>query len=250
MNTKRSMTLVEHLTELRRRLIWILVILVLTMIIGLAAAKPIILFLKSVRPASGIELHALSPWDTIRIYLHVSFILALVVSLPFMLYQIWAFLKPGLKPHEQKAAVTYIPFAFLLFLAGLAFGYFVVFPFAFYFTTTVTESLQITETYGIAQYFSFMFNIMLPLAVLFELPVVVMFLTRLRVLNPKRLAKMRRYAYLLLVILGAMFTPPDAISAIIVSLPMILLYEFSVMLSGKVYRKQLEQDIEWEKEFG
>jgi sec-independent protein translocase protein TatC len=95
-----------------------------------------------------------------------------------------------------------------------------------------------------------MFNILLPIALLFELPVVVMFLTRLRLVNPKRLRKLRRYAYMALVILSTIVTPPDAISAIIVAIPLILLYEISVLLSGVVYRKQLAKDRIWEAEYG
>jgi len=104
--------------------------------------------------------------------------------------------------------------------------------------------------YGAAQYFTFMFNIILPLAIVFEMPIVVMFLTKIRLLNPKRLHKFRRYAYMLLVILATVITPPDAISAILVALPLIVLYEFSVFMSGFIYRKQLAKDAEWEREFG
>ena len=94
-----------------------------------------------------------------------------------------------------------------------------------------------------------MFNIVIPISLLFELPVVVMFLTRLRILNPLRLRKMRRFAYLLLVIIGTMITPPDFISDILVALPLILLYEFSVMMSSVIYRKQLAKDQEWEERY-
>lgn len=237
MSANKQMTIVEHLSELRRRFIWVLVVLFFMMVIGLVAARPIILFMKSAAPVANIEWNVFSPWDTLRIYINVSFLVALVISLPFTLYQIWAFMVPGLKPRERKAALIYIPFAFVLYVAGLLFAYFLVFPMAFYFTTTLTHSLDLTETYGIAQYFSFMFNILLPIGLLFELPVVVMFLTRIGILNPVLLTKMRRYAYFLLVVIATMITPPDIISPIIVSLPMILLYEFSVYLARRVYRK-------------
>jgi len=183
-------------------------------------------------------------------YMSFALVVGLIVTLPFSLYQLWAFLKPGLRPEEQKASLIFIPFAFLLFLLGLAFGYFVVFQMAFLFTSGIAGKLELKETYGIAQYFSFMFNILIPIALVFELPIVVMFLTKLRILNPKRLHKIRRYAYMILVVIAAVITPPDAISAIIVAIPMIVLYEFSVMLSGVIYRKQLLQDQTWEKEFG
>ncbi|RKN82277.1 twin-arginine translocase subunit TatC [Paenibacillus ginsengarvi] len=239
-------SLVEHLTELRKRLIWIVAVLVVAMIGGFFAAKPIIVYLMHSEPASSIiTLNTFSPWDAIRLYMQFSFAIGLVVTLPFTLTQLWLFVRPGLLDHEKKATLRYIPGAVLLFLLGLSFAYFVIFPMAFYFTSNVTQSLSLTETYGAAQYFSFMFNILLPMALLFELPVVVMFLTKLRILNPSRLQKLRRYAYLVLVVIATVVTPPDFISDILVAIPMILLYEVSIMLSARIYKKQLEMDKQW-----
>jgi sec-independent protein translocase protein TatC len=245
-----AMSLVEHLGELRKRIFWIVLVLVLGIIGGFIVAKPILIYLQKASPLVIATWNAFSPWDTLRVYMQVSFILALIVTGPVALYHLWSFVKPGLRKEEQKATLSYIPFSVLLFLSGLAFAYFIVFPLAFKFASGLTKSLNITETYGITQYFSFMFNILLPIALLFELPIVVMFLTRLRLLNPKRLRKLRRYAYLALVILSSMVTPPDALSAIIVAIPLIILYEISVLLSIVVYRKQLAKDHVWEAEFG
>lgn len=244
------MTLVEHLGELRKRIIWVLVSFTLALIIGLVCAKIIIDYLKHVPPANTIEWNVFSPWDAIRMYMNFAFMIALVISLPVVLFHIWAFVKPGLREEEQRASLMYIPFAFILFIAGIAFGYFIVFPMAFFFTSTLTQSLDLTETYGISQYFSFMFNILIPLSIIFELPIVVMFLTKLRILNPKKLHKMRKISYMLLVILSTLVTPPDAISAIVVAVPMILLYELSVLLSRIVYRKQLAREAELDAEYG
>lgn len=245
MNKDQEMDLVEHLTELRKRIIWILLVFSVTFVVGFVLARPILFYLKTTEPAAGLSWHVFSPWEPLRIYLNVAFIFGLVLSLPFILYQIWAFVKPGLKPVERKAAVIYIPFAFILCLAGLSFAYFVVFPAAFRFTMIISDSLQLTETIGGWQYFAFMFNILIPLSLLFELPIVVMFLTKLRLVNPILLHKVRRIAYLILVILSTMVTPPDLVSAIIVAVPMILLYELSVALSRIVYRKQLRQEEKW-----
>ncbi|NOU92946.1 twin-arginine translocase subunit TatC [Paenibacillus sp. LMG 31456] len=250
MDMDDAMSLVEHLGELRKRIIWIIVVLIIGMVIGLIFAQPLITYLKQVPPADGISWNVFSPWDAIRMYMNFALVTGLIVTLPFALYQIWSFLKPGLRIEEQKASLMFVPFAFLLFLIGLAFAYFVVFKMAFLFTSSITEKLSLQETYGISQYFTFMFNILIPISLLFELPIVIMFLTKLRILNPKRLHTLRRYAYLLLVIVASMITPPDAVSAIVVSVPMILLYEFSVLLSGVVYRKQLLKDKAWEEEFG
>ncbi|WP_127579983.1 twin-arginine translocase subunit TatC [Paenibacillus koleovorans] len=245
-------SLVDHLTELRKRIIWVLTVLVLTMIGGFFAAKPLILYLVSVEPAASMNmpLNTFSPWDAIRIFMQFAFAVGLCVSLPFALFQFWLFVKPGLTEVEHTAALRYIPGSVLLFLMGFSFGYFIVFPMAFYFTSEVTKSLGLTETYGIAQYFTFMFNIVLPMSVLFELPVVVMFLTKIRVLNPIRLKKIRKFAYMILVVVATFVTPPDFISDILVAIPLIILYEVSVLLSGVIYRKQLEQKRKWEEEYG
>lgn len=246
---ENTASLVEHLTELRKRLIWVIVVLVLAMIGGFFLAKSLLLYLMHTEPASSIvTLNTFSPWDAIRLYMQFAFAIGLTVTMPFALLQIWLFVKPGLMEYEQKATLRYIPGAVFLFLLGLSFAYFIIFPMAFYFTSTVTKSLGLTETYGAAQYFTFMFNILLPMALLFELPVVVMFLTKIRILNPTRLKKMRRYAYLLLVVVATLVTPPDIISDILVAIPMILLYEISIYLSGRVYKKQLEREEQWKAE--
>ncbi|WJH35172.1 twin-arginine translocase subunit TatC [Paenibacillus aurantius] len=245
-----QMSLVDHLGELRRRIMWVAAVLVVTMVAGFFIAVPALDYLKSIPPATGISWHALAPGDGIRVYFQFAFLFAVAVTLPFTLYHLWAFVKPGLREEEQKATIKYIPFSVLLFLAGFSFAYFVVFRLALAFTTSLNERMSLIETYGITQYFTFMFNILLPVSLVFELPVVVMFLTKLRVLNPIRLRKLRRYSYLILVILSTLIAPPDLLSNLLIVLPLIILYEISVVLSGRIYRRQLEQDREWEEEYG
>ena len=240
MSKNETMSLIDHIGELRKRIIWVIAVLAATMIGGLFAAKPVLEYLKNVEPAKGIAWNAFSPWDAIGSWMQVAFVISLAVSLPFALFQFWLFVKPGLHLTEQTAAGQYIPVAFLFLVLGLAFAYFIVFPMAFSFASTVTRSLDLEETYGIAQYFSFMFNILIPMSLLFELPIIIMFLTKIRVLNPKRLGKMRRYAYVVLVIIATVVTPPDLISDLLVAIPLIILYEISVLLSQRVYRKQQE----------
>lgn len=249
MPKKQDMTLVDHLGELRKRIIYVLIVLVLAMIGGFFAADPIYNYLRSVEPANGIAMHAFSLWDGISIYMKFAFIIGLIVALPFAFYQLWAFVKPGLRKEEQSATLRYIPGALLLFLLGLAFAYYVVFPMAVYFTTNVAKHMELTETYGMAQYFAFMFNILIPMSLLFELPIVIMFLTRLRILNPKRLQKMRKLSYFVLIAVGTIVTPPDFVSDFLVAVPLLLLYEFSVLMSKLVYRKQLAADKAWEEAF-
>jgi Twin arginine targeting (Tat) protein translocase TatC len=234
----KQMHLLEHIGELRRRLLQVLAVLTAGLVLGLLAADPVYDYLMSVEPASKLEsLHAFSLWDGIGMYMKIAFVVALLIALPFAFYQLWAFVSPGLKARERRAALGYVPLALVMFAAGLAFSYFVVFPLAFDFTTHVSRRLGLEETYGIAQYFSFMFNIIVPISLLFELPIAVMFLTRIGILNPVRLRKMRRYAYFGLIFIGVLVTPPDFISDLLVALPLILLYEFSVYMASAVHRR-------------
>lgn len=197
----------------------------------------------------GVDLHTFSLWDGIGMYMKFAFLIALVLVLPFVFFQLWSFIKPGLSEKEQRATLKYIPFALVLFLMGLSFSYFVIAPMAYEFTTSVSRSLGLIETYGVMQYITFLFNILIPISLLFELPLVIMFLTKLRVLNPLRLRKMRRIAYFVMIFIGTVITPPDVISDILVSIPLLVLYEVSIFLSGNVYKKQLAADAAWEKEY-
>ncbi|UNK17599.1 twin-arginine translocase subunit TatC [Paenibacillus sp. N3/727] len=244
-----EMALVEHLSELRKRIIIVLVVFVGGLIAGLFIAEPIYRYLTGTEQAKSFELNAFSFWDGIGIYMKIAALFSLVISVPFIFYQLWAFVKPGLRKNEQKATVRYIPYAFLLLILGIAFGYYIVFPMTLSFTTTITKSMGLQETYGITNYFNFMFNLVLPLALLFELPLIVMFLTKIRILNPLRLKKMRRVAYFGLVFVAVVITPPDFISDFLVAIPLLLLYELSVFLSAFVYRKQLQADMDMESHY-
>lgn len=244
------MSLVEHLTELRRRLIYVLIVLFIALVGGLVIAKPTFQFLLHQRPANGtLELHTFSFWDGIGIYMQIAFVSALIVTIPFIVYQLWLFVKPALHPHEQRSTLKYVPFALILALLGLSFAYFVVFPLAFDFTRSVSQNLGLQETFGVVQYFQFMFGIILPITVLFEMPLLIMFLTAIRIVNPIRLKKMRRLAYFIMAVIGVCITPPDFISDILVIIPLIVLYEISVWMSNTIYKKQLMKDAEWEEHY-
>lgn len=247
---QEQLTIVDHLTELRRRLFLVAFVFVAVLVAAFFIVKPIYNYL-TINVISGvqIELNAFSFWDGVGVYMKIAMLVAFGVTLPFMLYQVWAFVSPGLKPKERKATIKYIPFAFIFFVVGVAFGYFVVFPLAMTFTGTLNKELGLIETYGMADYFKFLTNIVLPISLLFELPVVILFLTHLRILNPRLLQKMRRVAYFALVVVSVMITPADFFSAFLVLIPLIILYEFSLALSKRVHKKQLAADEERSKKY-
>ncbi|WP_241236293.1 twin-arginine translocase subunit TatC [Brevibacillus marinus] len=252
MRKTRDMTLEEHLGELRKRIIRVLVVFVLAMVVGLFYADVVIQYVQANPvseevPLSGLV--SLSPSDALRVYMQFAFLIAVVITLPVALLELWAFVAPGLRPLEKRVALRFIPAALLLFLLGLAFGYYIVFPMILPFMVGFTEKIGTQPLYGVAEYFGFMFNIVLPFGFLFELPIIVMFLTRLRILNPARLARMRRVAYFVLAVIAITLTPPEIVSDILVTIPLLVLYEASIWLSTLVYRKQLQEDEAWEREF-
>ncbi|MGC5324203.1 twin-arginine translocase subunit TatC [Brevibacillus sp. SYSU BS000544] len=231
------MSLVNHLGELRKRLIRIGIVLVLSMIISLYYTPGFLSLLQGTAPIKVVW-NVFSPGDVLSIYMQLSFSLGLIITAPYVMYQLWAFVKPGLKKSEQKAALKYVPFSACMFAIGMLFGYFVVFRMVLLFTNSLNMHMEIQQMYGLDKYISFLLGIVIPVAGVFELPVVVMFLTVIHILHPDILRKYRKYAYFLLFIVSAMITPPDVISDLIVCIPLVLLYELSIFLSNLVIRKQ------------
>ncbi|ULL18053.1 twin-arginine translocase subunit TatC [Paenibacillus sp. H1-7] len=229
--------LVEHLTEVRKRLIIVVVWFVLALCTGLYVSPAILEYIRSRPAAMDVQWNVFSFTDGLFIYMKCAFVFAVFVTLPILLYHVWAFVRPGLTDSEAKETFAYIPASFFLFLSGIAFSYYVVFPMMVQFMKKMNQTIGAVETYGIDKYFSFMFNVIFPLAIAFEMPVVVLFLTRIGVLTPERLKKTRKYAYLGLAITGSCISPPDFVSHLSVTIPLLILFELSVIVSGQYYRK-------------
>ncbi|MBB6673980.1 twin-arginine translocase subunit TatC [Cohnella nanjingensis] len=242
------MPVMEHIGELRKRVIYVLIVFILGVVGGLFGAQPLFDYLVAAAPTERIELSAFSPWDAIGLYMKFAFLISFVVAIPFALFQLWAFVRPALGVKEQKATLRYVPGALVMFLAGLTFAYYVVFPMAYSFTEKITQNMGLKQTYGVAQYFSFLFNILVPMSVLFELPIVILFLTRIGILHPNMLRKMRKIAWFTMAVIGTVVTPPDVISDLLVAVPLVILYEVSVLLSSMAFRKRMERQRAWEEE--
>jgi len=234
------MPLTGHLGELRKRIIYCLIVFVVGLVGGLFFSRDVFDYLVEAAPVDNLDLHAFSPWDAIGLYMKFAVLISFVIAIPFAMYQLWAFVRPALGQRERRAALQFVPGALIMFLIGLAFSYFVVFPMAFLFTENVTRNLGLDETYGVTHYFSFLFNILLPISLLFELPLIILFLSRIGILSPMMLKKARKLAWFILIFIGVLVTPPDFVSDLLVALPLILLYEFSVILSSMAYGKRMK----------
>ncbi|MBC1798390.1 twin-arginine translocase subunit TatC [Listeria booriae] len=235
--TDRSMPLTKHLQELRARLIFVFIAFFVSFIIGMLVAKPLILFLQTDEMPVTITMNVFKVTDAFSIYMQFAFVIALVLIAPFALYQLWAFVKPGLYRNEQQATLRYIPIICVLFLVGVAFSYFVVFPFVLTFMLQFGEQLGVQNTIGLTTYFQFMLQTILPFGALFQMPLLVAFLTRLGLINPDIMRRFRKYAYFILLVIAGLITPPELLSHLLVTLPLILLYEFSIIISSLTYRK-------------
>lgn len=234
LNQEKDMNLTGHLSELRNRLIVTALIFVLLFIAGFVFVKDIYNFF--VHDLS-FDLNVTSPGDIIWIYFSMAGLIAVIGTLPVLCLQVWLFIKPGLTSNERKASLPYIPAVFLLFLAGLAFGYFIFIKLILPFLLSLNDGM-FNELFTVDRYFKFLLRVTLPFALLFEIPIVAMFLTSLGIITPDFMKKTRKYAYLILVIVGAAVTPPDFILQIVVAIPLFILYEISIYLSAAIYRKK------------
>ncbi|WP_407946551.1 twin-arginine translocase subunit TatC [Paenibacillus alkaliterrae] len=234
MNQKKSLPLVEHLEELRKRIIISGVGFLVFFLLSFLFVKDIYQYLiKDIDQ----QLTILSPGDVIWVNMAISAISALALTIPLLSYQLWGFMAPAMTEDEKKATLAFIPGLFFLFIIGLCFSFFIIFPMVMSFLTGLAES-QFQTMYTVTGYFTFLFRLTVPIAVVFELPAVVMFLTRLGLLNPQQLRKSRKYAYFILIVLSVVLSPPDFLSDVLIMLPMLLLYEISILLSAWVKRKQ------------
>lgn len=242
-----SMNLIDHLQELRKRILWVIIFFIASLVIGFLFAEPVIDYFKNSLAAESIDWNVFRLTDAIMIYLKFAFLIGMALTMPFALFQAWRFVAPGLTKKEQNLTIWFIPSAFMLFIAGISFAYFITFPMIVNFLANFSLRLEVQQTYGISEYFTLMFNMIIPFGLFFELPIIVVFLTRIGILNPELLIRFRKIAYLILVILAASITPPDLVSEIIVAIPLLLLYEFSIWLSkitAKRRKKSLEQSTE------
>lgn len=230
----KEMNLTGHLSELRNRLIVTAVFFVLFFIVGLFFVEDIFSFFRN---DIDFVLNITSPWDTIQIFLTLAGLIAITGTLPILCFQAWIFVKPGLTVSERRASLPYIPAIFILFILGMVFGYLIFIKLILPFLLSLNDGL-FNEIFTVDKYFGFLFRVTFPFGLLFEIPIIAMFLTSLGILTPQFMRKSRKYAYFILIIVGVVITPPDFILQIVIAIPLLILYELSVSLSAIVYRRK------------
>ena len=173
--------------------------------------------------------------------LKVSFYGGLIVSFPFVFYQFWSFIKPGLYPNEQKAARGVVAVCSFLFLLGTTFGYFILAPFAVNFLITYSVSEMIASSVTLSSYVGYMTMFILPTGILFQLPLLIYFLTKVGLISPEFMRKYIRHAFVLILIVSAILTPPDVFTQILIGVPVYGMYELSILVSAITEKKRQKE---------
>jgi len=237
-------TLISHLIELRNRIMKAILAVILVFLALVAFANDIYTLLAqplmAVLPkgASMIATEVASPFLT---PIRLTALTALVVAMPFVLYQVWAFIAPGLYRHEKRLAVPLLVSSVLLFYAGMAFAYYIVFPTVFGFLAGITPT-GVTMMTDIRAYLDFVLSLFLAFGFAFEMPVAVIILVAMGVVNPETLAGKRSYVIVGVFVAAAILTPPDVLSQLLLAIPMWMLFEIGLLLSRSLVRQRAERE--------
>ena len=177
----------------------------------------------------------------VSILIWICIIAGLIISFPFILWEVWKFIKPALYENEKKNALSFILASSLLFFLGVLFGYYVIVPLSVFFFGTFQVSPEVINEFNLESYIGLIKTSVVACGILFELPIVIYFLSKLGLVTPSFLRKYRKYTLIIVLILAAIITPPDIISQIIVTIPIMILYEVSIFISYLVQRKELKK---------
>ena len=231
MNNKK-MTLMEHFAELRRRFLWCVFMFLVFFVLGWYVApcvqefltKPLLKIWNGNLLYNGIT-------DGLMIRLSLSVTVAILLSIPVVLWHVWAFVAPGLKKNEKNFIWPIMIASPILFLIGAGFAFYVLFPFVFGFFIELNQSSSVPAIIlpAVRDYLTFAIRLLKVFGIAFQLPVIMILLNRIGVLSRARVVAMRRYAIILIVVAAAVLTPPDVVSQILLAVPMWALFEISVL---------------------
>lgn len=244
MGSDEKQPFLSHLEELRKRLI------VCAVAVGICFAvsyffserlfQILILPLNAVMPEGGHLIFTNLP-EMFFTYIKVAFIAGILGAAPLLFYELWMFVAPGLYKKEKTLVIPFVVCSSILFVGGSLFGYFVVFPFGFKFFIGFSSEF-VRALPSVKQYFSFSTKLLFAFGIVFELPVVIFFLTKIGLITPELLKKKRKYAILLTFITAAILTPPDVITQCMMAGPLIILYEVGILVAGFARRKNEEDE--------
>lgn len=230
-NTLNSNTLLGHFDELRSRLVKVFIAFIVATIIVYVSShwwmKPFIHYIKR----AHVTLHAFSFTEMIQIYIMIIFFVALCLIIPIVFYQLWAFIAPGLHVNERGFIIKYSLWCALLFIIGVAFAFFIGFPLIINFSLTLSEVLSIEPVIGFKAYLHELIRWLLIFGVLFQLPTLFMGLAKFDLINVNELKHYRKYIYFGCFVVASIIAPPDITLNLLLTLPLIILFEFSMFIA-------------------
>jgi len=233
-NPDGSMSLSGHLRELRNRILICVILLVVTFGICLSFAPKIVTLLTDMGARYDYVYVYIAPQELFLVYMNVALVGAVVICFPVLAYQVYAFCSPGLSGKERAYISGALVAGGLCFLLGVAFAYFISLPFMLRFLIQFTGEVDVSASISIQQYVSFLLTVFVIFGLVFELPVISVLLTGLGLVKAEWLVKGRKVMIVVIFVLAAIITPPDIVSQIMVAVPMLLLYEVSIVLSRLV----------------
>jgi sec-independent protein translocase protein TatC len=237
-------TFISHLIELRDRILRALIAFAVVFVCLFPFAQDLYTLVAGPMLAAlpkGKEMLATGVASPFFIPVKVTMMCAFVVALPIILYQVWAFVAPGLYVHEKKLIAPLVVSSTALFLCGMAFAYFLVLPTVFRFLASFTPE-GVSFAPDISQYLDFVLTLLIAFGLAFEVPVVVVVLVRMGVVSVEKLKEIRPYVIVGAFVIGAIFTPPDVISQLMLAIPMWLLYELGIIVAGMLGRRAAQQE--------
>ncbi len=242
-NPLGEMPFLDHLEELRWRIFYMLIAVGIGTIVGFLLVQYLgvmEILIRPIRPMlNGGELAYFSPATPFFVTLKLAVVVGILLALPIVVYQLWAFLSPGLMPEEKRVIVPSLYFGLVLFCLGVAMAYFFVLPLALIFLAGFQQQF-LAPTIEVGEYLGFVTRILIAFGVVFELPVVVMILSVLGIVTPEFMRSKRRHSIVAITILASLLTPGDIASTFLMMAPMIILYEISIFISAAIYRRREE----------
>jgi sec-independent protein translocase protein TatC len=216
----------EHLDELRSRLVKIIITICCACIASYSFVDPLLSYL--IKPVGHVAFT--SPADAFVAKVLLTIVLGILLSSPIVVYQIWKFIATGLREAERRYIKIFGPLSLIFFLCGAAFGYFVAIPISLNFLLGFATD-QIVPMITINNYISYIGSLVIAFGVVFEMPLVLMFLAKIGIATPEFLIQKRRYSIVLIFIVSAIFTPPDVVSQMVMAVPLLILYELGIVFA-------------------
>ena len=230
-NSDKPLTFVEHLEELRSRIIKSVLCVLVCFFLLYSYAEILLSIL--VKPVG--KLIFIAPQEAFITNVKIAFLGALFSSSSFIVYQIWKFISVGLSPVERKSILIFGPLSFIFFILGIGFGYFIIVPLGMKFLLGFATDF-IAPMITVSKYISFVGTLTFAFGVVFQLPIIILFLTKIGIVTPKFLSEKRKHAMVGVFILAATLTPPDVVTQLLMAVPLLFLYESGIILSKFVSR--------------